>query len=247
MSHTNSTANYGLPQFITTDKPFWLTDINQAFSDIDLAIKNASDTATTASNNATQALSDASAASTAATAADTKATGAGASIADTFDATSTYSIGACVMYNSLLYRCTAAITTPGPWTGSANWTRVNAEDLIDLKQNINDNALTTTNKTIVGAINEVKDEADNIVSRLGGFNVNSRVIEPNSAVQSPGYTSFCIAIVGRADSAMFVGSWSDVQAIKTASGIGASYLASPNRLQITNTSGSAHVVVFLYV
>ena len=36
--HTNSTSNYELPQFIGTDKPQWLTDINQAFASIDSAI-----------------------------------------------------------------------------------------------------------------------------------------------------------------------------------------------------------------
>lgn len=55
MSHTNSTPNFNLPQFVGTDKPAWLTDINGAFSAIDTAIKNASDTATTASTNATTA------------------------------------------------------------------------------------------------------------------------------------------------------------------------------------------------
>lgn len=55
MSHTNSTSNYNLPQFIGTDKPTWLTDVNGAMTNIDTAIKNASDTATTASGNATTA------------------------------------------------------------------------------------------------------------------------------------------------------------------------------------------------
>ncbi len=36
--HTNSTSNYELPQFVGTDKPQWLTDINQAFASIDTAI-----------------------------------------------------------------------------------------------------------------------------------------------------------------------------------------------------------------
>ena len=34
MAHTNSTTNYSLPQFLPTDKPAWLTDVNGAFSDI---------------------------------------------------------------------------------------------------------------------------------------------------------------------------------------------------------------------
>ena len=53
MSHTNTTTNYALPQFITTDKPAWLTDINGAFSTIDTAVDAAKDAADAAQNNAT--------------------------------------------------------------------------------------------------------------------------------------------------------------------------------------------------
>lgn len=132
MGHTNSTTNYSLPQFLTTDKPAWLTDINGAFNDIDSAIHSAQTDATTAGNNATQALSDASSASTAASAADAKGAGAVASIENAFDATAVYSVGAKVMYNSLLYRCTVAVVTPGPWTGSANWERITVDSLIPM-------------------------------------------------------------------------------------------------------------------
>ena len=142
MSHTNSTPNYELPQFITTDKPFWLTDINQAFSDIDTNIKNASDAATTAGNNAVQALSDASAAATTANGADAKASGAVASIADAFDTTATYAVGDLVVYNNLLYECSVAVITPGAWTGSANWTRKTIEDEIASELALINNALT---------------------------------------------------------------------------------------------------------
>lgn len=38
MSHTNSTANYNLPQFISTDVPGWMSDVNSAMSDIDSAM-----------------------------------------------------------------------------------------------------------------------------------------------------------------------------------------------------------------
>lgn len=127
MGHTNSTTNYHLPQFLTTDKPAWLTDINNAFYDIDAAIHTAQSDATTAGNNATQALSDASAAGTAASAADAKGAGAVASLADTFDSTATYAVGDLVMYNSLLYICTVAVTTPGAWTGTTNWSRTTIE------------------------------------------------------------------------------------------------------------------------
>lgn len=47
MSHTNSTANYNLPQFIATDKPAWLTDVNGAMQTIDGALNtNAGNIAT---------------------------------------------------------------------------------------------------------------------------------------------------------------------------------------------------------
>lgn len=38
MSHTNATQHYQLPQFIGTDTPGWLTDVNQGFAAIDNAI-----------------------------------------------------------------------------------------------------------------------------------------------------------------------------------------------------------------
>lgn len=45
MGATNHTPNYNLPQFIGTDVPSWLTDINGAFSAIDTAIDAAKDAA----------------------------------------------------------------------------------------------------------------------------------------------------------------------------------------------------------
>ena len=55
MSHTNSTTNYNLPQFIGTDKPTWLNDINGAMSAIDTQMKANADSATSASTSATTA------------------------------------------------------------------------------------------------------------------------------------------------------------------------------------------------
>ena len=48
MAHTNSTPNYNLPQFLSSDKPAWLTDINNAFYDIDAALKANADAASAA-------------------------------------------------------------------------------------------------------------------------------------------------------------------------------------------------------
>ena len=52
MGHTNQTANYNLPQFVGTDKPSWLGDINDAFAAIDTAIAAAASEASTADGKA---------------------------------------------------------------------------------------------------------------------------------------------------------------------------------------------------
>lgn len=55
MSHTNSTSNYSLPQFVGSDTPAWLTDVNGAMSTIDTQMKANADSASTAGTNATTA------------------------------------------------------------------------------------------------------------------------------------------------------------------------------------------------
>lgn len=55
MSHTNSTPNYNLPQFVSTDKPTWLNDVNGAMSAIDTQMKANADSATSAGTSATTA------------------------------------------------------------------------------------------------------------------------------------------------------------------------------------------------
>jgi hypothetical protein len=91
MGFTNKTPNYNLPQWIGTDQPTWLVDVNGAFSAIDTAISDVNVTATGAKNTAdsasglastakdaadaaTQAATDATTAATAATNAATTAT-----------------------------------------------------------------------------------------------------------------------------------------------------------------------------
>ena len=58
MSHTNSTPNYNLPQFVGTDKPTWLNDVNGAFTSIDTQMKANADSATSANTNATTAVNN---------------------------------------------------------------------------------------------------------------------------------------------------------------------------------------------
>ena len=171
MAHTNSTTHYSLPQFLTSDKPAWLTDINNAFSDIDTAVYNAQSKANTADTNAAQALLDAADTSSAASGADAKGAGAVASLADTFQTTETYAVGDLVMYNNLLYICTVAVSDPGAWTGSTNWSRttlesfVNNLDASDIEYSTGvsvKSAIDTLNTPTIGACNL------NATNTLGG-------------------------------------------------------------------------------
>lgn len=73
MGHTNSTANLSLPQFIGTDKPTWLGDINGAFSAID-SYAGTNDAAVAAAvSDASSAISQAAAAVNTANTANTTA------------------------------------------------------------------------------------------------------------------------------------------------------------------------------
>lgn len=53
MGATNHTTNYNLPQFIGTDVPSWLTDVNGAFLAIDTGIDAAKDAADAAAGDVT--------------------------------------------------------------------------------------------------------------------------------------------------------------------------------------------------
>lgn len=171
MAHTNSTTYYSLPQFESTDKPAWLTDFNGAMSAIDTGIHNAQDKADDAAEDATQALSDASSAQSTADGADAKGSGAVASIAENFEATSTYSVGDLVMYNSLLYKCKVAITVPGAWSGSANWDRVTVDGLnsaMDIRVDTLESATTPFNPGITVTKNSGAWNAGSISQRQQG-------------------------------------------------------------------------------
>lgn len=74
MAHTNSTTNYGLPQWIGSDKPTFLGDFNSAFNTIDTQMKSNADTASGAAETASSANATAISANETAIAADGKAT-----------------------------------------------------------------------------------------------------------------------------------------------------------------------------
>lgn len=159
MAHTNSTTNLSLPQFIGTDKPTWLGDINGAFSAID-SYAGTNDAAVAAVDaKADNAVADASSAVTTATAAN--------NTAGTASTTATAA-------NNL---ATQALTTANNADGHTNQLETKVGLLADLH---------TTNKTsIVNAINEVAD-AEGDLSSLTTTDKTSLVAAINEVAQGGG-------------------------------------------------------------
>lgn len=78
-------------------------------------------------------------------------------ITDAYDDTETYDVGDYCIYNNTLYRCIATIAVAESFT-SAHWAATTIAEELQTKQNSSDNSLNTTNKTIVGAINELESK-----------------------------------------------------------------------------------------
>ena len=80
--------------------------------------------------------------------------GAGAAgvVASAYSAAKTYKVGDYVLYNSNLYKCTTAITTAEAWT-AAHWTQVVlADDVTDLKTDLNLNSFLTIGNNLYKAL-----------------------------------------------------------------------------------------------
>ena len=63
-------------------------------------------------------------------------------LAPAFSESSTYAVGDCVIYDQDLWRCKAAVSTAGSWTGSTNWKKIalaNEVGAMITIQNISDN------------------------------------------------------------------------------------------------------------
>lgn len=119
MGHTNATPNYNLPQFLGSDKPAWLTDINNAMSAIDTAIA-------------------------AAKAAADNAGGAAAALSET------------------VAGHTTQLTTLGNTVTTQGTTIVSQGNAINtISELIGNGTPTTTDKTLIGAINELNGEIEN--------------------------------------------------------------------------------------
>lgn len=106
MSHTNSTPNYSLPQFLTGDRPAWMADINAAMSAIDTGMKANADAATAAQLTADKAVLNG---------------------APGYSNLSTYDVDDVVNYQGRVYKCIIAVTTPEAFD-NAKWFLYDLQD-----------------------------------------------------------------------------------------------------------------------
>ena len=114
-----------------------------------------------------------------------------ASIAEVYDATTTYAIGDYCLHDGQLYECTTEITTPEAWT-AAHWTATTVgtelneinDDVTDLKEDyaqILDSAYVTD--TASGAIASFQDGANNVPVK--SLTVNIEPVQSGSGDPSP--------------------------------------------------------------
>ena len=151
MGHTNSTANLALPQFIGTDKPTWLSDVNGAFAAIDTYAGN---------NDAALAITDAKAdtaigdAASAVTTAGNAATTAG-NAAATATAANTVAGNALTVANGINSKVGVLtdLTTTDKSTVVNAINEVNGKDAGDIAYDNSGSGLTATN--VQDAIDEV--------------------------------------------------------------------------------------------
>ena len=182
MGHTNSTANLALPQFIGTDKPTWLGDVNGAFGAIDSKVGTIDADISAVDAKADNAVSDAAAAVTTATNAN-----------NTAGTASTTATNALNIANN-------ALTVANNADGHTNQLELKVGLLADL---------TTTNKdSIVDAINEVNGKTiqisvkaedvayNNSVSGLTATDVQAAVDELKSLIGGGGAGSVSVTSDG---------------------------------------------------
>ena len=161
MGHTNSTANLALPQFIGTDKPTWLSDVNGAFAEIDTYAGN---------NDAALAITDAKAdtaigdATSAVTTAGNAATTAG-NAAATATAANTVAGNALTVANGINAKVGVLtdLTTTDKSTVVNAINEVNGKDAGDIAYDNTGSGLTATN--VQDAIDEVAQGGGGGVSR----------------------------------------------------------------------------------
>lgn len=102
-------------------------------------------------------------------------------LAPAFSASTAYTVGQYVSYDGNIYKCTSAHSA-GAWV-AGDFTLVAVGSELESKQNATDNSLQTTDKTVVGAVNELKSgliDVNSNLTSLGLSIVNGRLCQTYS-------------------------------------------------------------------
>ena len=188
MGHTNSTANLALPQFIGTDKPTWLSDVNGAFAAIDTYAGN---------NDAALAITDAKAdtaigdASSAVTTAGNAATTAG-NAAATATAANTVAGNALTVANGINSKVGVLtnLTTTDKSTVVNAINEVNGKDAGDIAYDNTGSGLTATN---------VQAAVDEVAQGGGGSGMTRTDLWVNNTIPTSSSDTFAATSVALAD------------------------------------------------
>lgn len=176
MAFTNSTPNYNLPQWISSDKPAFETDMNNAYLTIDTALKNNESGVTSADAKADSATSIANQARTSAQSAMTAANNAQTS-ADNAKKAADNAQTSATQANTAATGAKEAADRAQSTANSAQTTADSKANVSDTFQSINISTLgTTVNLTfIVTGTSLYRFTADATTPANPVFNVNGRV------------------------------------------------------------------------
>lgn len=154
MSHTNSTTNYGLPEFLSSDKPAWMGDMNPAFSDIDAQMKLNADAVAQA---------------------NTDIGTVGLNFAAGYSNVSTYDVGDVVTYNKRMYVCDVAVTVPEAFDNS-KWSYYKCSDIAHTAKEAEASA-----SAVAGDVSDINDAIGNTdISAIGDGTLTGAISSVNA-------------------------------------------------------------------
>ena len=161
MSHTNTTTNYGLPQFLSSDKPAWMADINVAFADIDSQMKTNADAASAAQSTADDSVLNG---------------------APGYSNLSTYAVGDVVNYLGRVYKCDIAVTTPEAFD-NAKWSYYRLSDA-SAQLDVIDGEIGSTDISSIGD-GTITDAISTVNSNLSASDIGTDVVIWNGTGSAP--------------------------------------------------------------
>lgn len=222
MSHTNTTTNYGLPQFLSSDKPAWMADINVAFADIDSQMKTNADAASAAQTTANDAVLNG---------------------APGYSNLSTYAVGDVVNYLGRVYKCDIAVTTPEAFD-NAKWSYYRLSDASAQLDVIDDEIGSTDisgigDGTITGAINALNGS---LPGKLSGGALGSIPASATKTINFAPSSGGIVIIGGGTNNLQAIYQYNTTSTTLAGRTIGAQgselyYLPSGLTLPVTNNSG----------